>query len=420
MTADLLNEEEEQPTPTDLYSSLLLGSHEEEVEDEEARAATTELAEKVRGLQNNLAIMRTFRLLKNKFSVEMKSDGRSELMEDSVLEGLKALNDREAEVKEEEDSRRDRWGFVVPVADELTGVSLWLFHPSNSFRLRMQQFVIHPLFDNVVLFLILISSITLAMDVPTLDEDSSLAGALTVMDIIFTTVFVIEMLLKIIVLGFVLDPNAYIRNEWNQLDFFIVLISVISVSGALDSGGLRSLRTLRALRPLRTIKRAPGLRCAVETIVRCLPPFFNIAIVSAVCYLIFAIMGVQFWAGKFWKCTDETVKNVTECIAAGGQWLNAPINFDNVLNGMLTLFEVASLELWLDVMYNSMDAPSNIGEQPVMNCQWWSSVYYVVFIIIGSFLVMNLFVGAVVDTFGKVKAEQERSGMLSDLSLIHI
>ena len=157
-----------------------------------------------------------------------------------------------------------------------------------------------------------------------------------------------------------------------------------------------------------------GLKCVVETIIVCIPPFLNIALVTAMCYLIFAIMGVQFWGGKFWRCSVPTVKNATECIAAGGTWQNAPLNFDNVAAGMLTLYEVASLELWLDVLHNAMDAPAELGEQPIENVQWWSAFFFCIFIVIGSFLIMNLFVGAVVDTFNIVKAKQERSALMTE------
>jgi hypothetical protein len=65
-------------------------------------------------------------------------------------------------------------------------------------------------------------------------------------------------------------------------------------------------------------------------------------------------------------------------------------------------------------MYNAMDAPAGLGDQPVENRQWWSAIFFVVFIVIGSFLVMNLFVGAVVDTFNIIKAKQGRSALLTD------
>ena len=76
--------------------------------------------------------------------------------------------------------------------------------------------------------------------------------------------------------------------------------------------------------------------------------------------------------------------------------------------------QVASLELWLDVMYNAMDAPAELGEQPSENRQWWAALLFVVFIVVGSFLVMNLFVGAVVDTFGIIKAKQGRNALLTE------
>jgi len=303
--------------------------------------------------------------------------------------------------------------------EPLSGVSMWIFSTDNRLRQILSRFVIHPMLDNFVLTMIVASSITLALEEPGLDPNSDLANFLHIADYVFTAIFTLEMLSKVIVSNFMLDPNAYIKSGFNVLDFSIVCVSILSCVGALNSDGLRSLRTFRALKPLRTIKRAPGLRCVVEAILRCMPGFINIALVSSVCYLVFAILGVQFWSGKFWKCSDDSVTGVDECfgIADDGSprlWQNAPINFDTVSNGMLTLFEVASMELWLDVMYNAMDVPSTIGMQPIKNNAWYSAIYFVIFIIIGSFLIMNLFVGAVVDTFNTVKKENLRSATLSD------
>jgi hypothetical protein len=76
---------------------------------------------------------------------------------------------------------------------------------------------------------------------------------------------------------------------------------------------VRSLRALRALRPLRTIRRAPGMRMAVNTLFDCAPAFLNIGCVAFVFYLAFAIIGVQFFGGKFWHCNDDSVKYVEVC-----------------------------------------------------------------------------------------------------------
>ena len=91
-------------------------------------------------------------------------------------------------------------------------------------------------------------------------------------------------------------------------------------------------------------------------------------------------------------------------------WANKPLNFDNVLNAQLTLFEVASLEIWLDVMYAAMDVPEKLGEQPQRDQSWYFAAYFVVFIIVGSFLMMNLFVGAVVDNFSRIKSSMDKKG----------
>merc|ERR1712159_906700 len=79
------------------------------------------------------------------------------------------------------------------------------------------------------------------------------------------------------------------------------------------------------------------------------------------------------------------------------------MNFDNVYVAMLTLFEVAGLELWFLPMWQAMDAPNELGKQPQRNQNWPAAFYFVIFIIVGAFIIMNLFVGAVVDKFNDVK-----------------
>lgn len=306
---------------------------------------------------------------------------------------------------------------------ELLGESLWIFTPSNALRVLLANLVAHPVFENFILLCIVASSVTLAMDAPDLDSDSDLKSALDGLDYFFVAVFTTELVIKVVVMGFVFCPRAYMKDGWNILDFVIVVSSLLAVSLEDSSlGVLRVLRTLRTLRPLRMIRRAPGLKCVVDAIFGCMPAFLNISLVCTLVYLVFAIMGVQLWAGKFWSCNDTSVNGVTECVgtytvdgvSTAREWTNTRQNFDNVLNGLLSLFEVASLELWLDIMYFAMDAPDDLGEQPRQNQNGAAALYFVVFIIIGSFLMLNLFVGAVVDNFSKVKEEAGRSAAMTE------
>jgi len=328
---------------------------------------------------------------------------------------------------EQEEKKHQEAGCCGPADPDkplvLTGDSLFILSPTNPVRVLLGKMVDTSWFQNTILAAIVISSLSLAMDEPGLDEDSGVGQFLLVTNWIFTIMFTVELLIKVTVYGFLFTPNAYLKDGWNVLDCFIVIISNVSLYDSGSGGSLKALRALRALRPLRTIKRAPGLRVVVDALLACMPSFVNISIVSFVFYLVFAIMGVQFWAGKFWTCNDVSVDNVTQCVGTyvddngdtvDREWSNAPMNFDNVLNGLLTLFEVASLELWLDVMYSAMDVSSTIGDQPERNQSGYFALYFVLFVIIGSFLVLNLFVGAVVDQFTQAKAETGHSLVLTE------
>jgi len=291
----------------------------------------------------------------------------------------------------------------------------------NRFRLRLARVVHTQRFDDLILVLIIVSTLILAFESPKLTEcgsDCSLFVVLFYADVVFTLLFIIEMVMKIIVYGFINSKAAYLKDPWNVMDFTIVLVGTISlVTSVVQDGAslawIRSLRALRALRPLRTIRRAPGMRMAVNTLFDCAPAFLNIGCVAFVFYLAFAIIGVEFFGGKFWRCNDESVSVVEDCVGvyfvktdgaadfwAERRWYNPPMNFDNTGTALLTLFEIAGLELWMTPMYSAMDA-THIGQQPQRNNNRYAAFYFLVFILFGSFLVMNLFVGAVVDNFNR-------------------
>jgi hypothetical protein len=303
----------------------------------------------------------------------------------------------------------------------LQGTSCFCVTKHNRLRLRLARIVHTQTFDNLVLALIIISTILLAFESPKLTEcatDCPLFVALLYADIVFTFLFIVEMALKVVVYGFISTKSAYLKDPWNVLDFFIVVIGSVSIAFSfLDIGSdiawIRSLRALRALRPLRTIKRAPGMRMAVNTLFDCAPAFLNIGCVAFVFYLAFAIIGVEFFGGRFWHCNDPKVSDVFECTGTfylesddspnewvDRKWLNPSMNFDNTGLALLTLFEIAGLELWMYPMYSAMDA-TTLGKQPERNHNRGSALYFVIFILFGSFLVMNLFVGAVVDNFNR-------------------
>ncbi|CRK95854.1 CLUMA_CG009301, isoform A [Clunio marinus] len=177
---------------------------------------------------------------------------------------------------------------------------------------------------------------------------------------------------------------------------------------------LRSLRTLRALRPLRAISRWQGMRIVVNALMYAIPSIFNVLLVCLVFWLIFSIMGVQFFGGKFFKCLDENgellnisiVNDKLQCEYYNYSWVNSKITFDHVGMGYLALFQVATFEGWMEVMADSVDS-RGVDLQPAREANLYAYIYFVIFIICGSFFTLNLFIGVIIDNFNMLKKKYE-------------
>ncbi|RZF45624.1 hypothetical protein LSTR_LSTR010575, partial [Laodelphax striatellus] len=269
-----------------------------------------------------------------------------------------------------------------------------------------------PAFEWFILVLIFSSSITLCFEDIYLDENLFLKNILYWTNFGFCAVFSVEMLLKWIALGF----YKYFTSFWTILDFIIVFVSVFSllIEENENLKVLRSLRTLRALRPLRAISRWQGMRIVVNALMYAIPSIFNVLLVCLVFWLIFSIMGVQFFGGKFFKCVDEDeevlpidiVNNRMECLSKNYTWINSKITFDNVGIAYLALFQVATFEGWMEVMADAVDA-RGVDLQPQYEANLYAYVYFVIFIVCGSFFTLNLFIGVIIDNFNMLKKKYE-------------
>lgn len=86
------------------------------------------------------------------------------------------------------------------------------------------------------------------------------------------------------------------------------------------------------------------------------------------------------------------------------QWFAPPANFDHIFAALLSLFEIATMEMWPDFMYAGVDA-TKAGQQPVNDNSPENALYFVAFVVVGSFFVLNLFVGVAIDKFNEMQAE---------------
>ncbi|XP_039179891.1 voltage-dependent T-type calcium channel subunit alpha-1G-like isoform X8 [Crotalus tigris] len=294
--------------------------------------------------------------------------------------------------------------------------SVYIFAPQSKFRIICNKIISHKMFDHIVLVIIFLNCITIAMERPKIEPHSAERIFLTLSNYIFTAVFFAEMTIKVVALGLCFGEKAYLRSSWNVLDGVLVLISVadvlvsmVSDSGTKILGMLRVLRLLRTLRPLRVISRAQGLKLVVETLMSSLKPIGNIVVICCAFFIIFGILGVQLFKGKFFVCQGEDTRNITnksDCAEASYKWIRHKYNFDNLGQALMSLFVLASKDGWVDIMYDGLDAVG-VDQQPVMNYNPWMLLYFISFLLIVAFFVLNMFVGVVVENFHKCRQHQE-------------
>ncbi|KAM7411944.1 hypothetical protein PAMA_021765 [Pampus argenteus] len=298
--------------------------------------------------------------------------------------------------------------------------SFFIFGPQNKFRKLCYKIINASSFTNLILLFILLSSISLAAEDP-IDPKSYRNQILAYADIVFTTVFTIEIVLKMTVYGAFMHEGSFCRNSFNILDLIVVGVSLLSMG--MESSAIsvvKILRVLRVLRPLRAINRAKGLKHVVQCVFVAIKTIGNIVLVTMLLNFMFACIGVQLFKGKFYSCTDPVKMTLEECqgsflkpmenslqdtVVAKREWVNSDFNFDNVLYGMLALFTVSTFEGWPKLLYRAIDS-DNEDMGPVFNNRVDVSIFFIVYIILIAFFMMNIFVGFVIVTFQE-QGEQE-------------
>ncbi|XP_041056364.1 sodium channel, voltage-gated, type I-like, alpha isoform X15 [Carcharodon carcharias] len=250
--------------------------------------------------------------------------------------------------------------------EEGKGKSWW------NLRKTCYRIVEHNWFETFIIFMILLSSGALAFEDIYIEQRQTIKTMLEYADKIFTYIFILEMLLKWVAYGFV----KYFTNAWCWLDFLIVDVVVNALLGAI-------------------------------------PSIMNVLLVCLIFWLIFSIMGVNLFAGRYYQCINTTdgkrfpiniVENITDCLQLNetARWQNVKINFDNVGAGYLALLQVATFKGWMEIMYAAVDSRA-VQQQPDYECNLYMYFYFVIFIIFGSFFTLNLFIGVIIDNFNQQK-----------------
>ncbi|XP_069874613.1 voltage-dependent L-type calcium channel subunit alpha-1D isoform X8 [Dipodomys merriami] len=299
---------------------------------------------------------------------------------------------------------------IAPIPE---GSAFFILSKTNPIRVGCHKLINHHIFTNLILVFIMLSSAALAAEDP-IRSHSFRNTILGYFDYAFTAIFTVEILLKMTTFGAFLHKGAFCRNYFNLLDMLVVGVSLVSFgiqSSAISV--VKILRVLRVLRPLRAINRAKGLKHVVQCVFVAIRTIGNIMIVTTLLQFMFACIGVQLFKGKFYRCTDEAKSNPEECrglfilykdgdvdspVVRERVWQNSDFNFDNVLSAMMALFTVSTFEGWPALLYKAIDSNGeNVG--PVYNYRVEISIFFIIYIIIVAFFMMNIFVGFVIVTF---------------------
>ena len=330
------------------------------------------------------------------------------------------------------------------LCEGLPNHSLFVLGKGNPMRKAMIKVVKSQTFDQFILLLILANCVFLAMDTKeVLFEESAWGKATAMSEHIFTGIYVLEMCMKIIAMGFFYGKGSYLSDPWNRMDFFVVVLGLLGYLPGM--GNYSGIRTVRILRPLRTITGVKGMRQLVVTLLRSLPMLFDVLILVFFAFFIFGIIGVQLFMSKTSQrcailgnpaagcesCGLQDAAGYTGCdtscvilaaptwvyqggedgdvLCSGPRWNSYPdrgdagggnacpagqycvqqrkqdlpnfgfSNFDNIAWAWLTIFQCISMEGWTNIMYMVMDTTST-----------WTWPYFVVLIVFGSFFAVNL------------------------------
>ncbi|XP_026998200.2 voltage-dependent N-type calcium channel subunit alpha-1B isoform X14 [Tachysurus fulvidraco] len=296
--------------------------------------------------------------------------------------------------------------------------SLFIFSEDNVIRKYAKRITEWPPFEYMILATIIANCIVLALEqhLPVNDK-TPMSERLDDTEHYFIGIFCFEAGIKIIALGFVFHKDSYLRNGWNVMDFVVVLTGILAKVGS--DFDLRTLRAVRVLRPLKLVSGIPSLQVVLKSIMKAMVPLLQIGLLLFFAIVMFAIIGVELYMGKFQKAcfkqgTEELAAdypcgpdspsrlcpNGTEC-RIGSAWKGPNYgitNFDNILFAILTVFQCITMEGWTDILYDTNDALGNT----------WNWMYFIPLIIIGSFFMLNLVLGVLSGEFAKERERVEK------------
>lgn len=230
----------------------------------------------------------------------------------------------------------------------------------TSWRARMAWFIYHPRIQRLLMALICLNAITLGLE--TSNTMMAVIGPeLLLFDGLVLLVFVIELVMKLFI-----ERRDFFKSGWNVFDLAIVSIALLPATGA-----MAILRALRVLRVLRMLSLIPSLRRVVDSLFLALPGISAVLGVIIILFYVYAVMGAKLFGAQF------------------------PHMFGTLGTSLYTMFEVMTLEGW-----------SSSVVRPISAVYPFAWLYFIPFILIVTFAVLNLFISVIVESMQRVHAAE--------------
>jgi voltage-gated sodium channel len=246
----------------------------------------------------------------------------------------------------------------------------------------------NPAFNHFILGVIVLAGILVGIQTYH-DEVKAWAGALEWIDLVILFIFTFELLVKILAEG--QHPWRFFKDPWNVFDFLIVAVCWLAhVVPDINAGFVAVIRLARVLRVLRLVHALPQLKMLVDAMLKSVPSMGYVGILLLLLYYIYGAMGVFLFG------------------------INDPLHFGTLHTSMLSLFRISTLEGWTEIMYINMFGCDNVkwGYDAASGCTQPQGhglvavIYFVSFVLVGTMIVLNLFIGVIMNAMDEVRSEQ--------------
>ncbi|QDZ20321.1 voltage-gated calcium/sodium channel protein [Chloropicon primus] len=275
-------------------------------------------------------------------------------------------------------------------------------HPLRQYLLEMLQ---SKWYSILGLIMILVSIIVVFVEKP-VGRENDFDSFIQLANFAVAAFFIFETLFKFIAQGVMFTPFPYFLSWWNVLDFGILIIDLMAMF-EYTGDKEKFVRVLLCLRPLRLFNRVAGLRELAVYLGGTFKVIMLLFGLATLIFLMFSMIAVKYFGGKFSYCNDQEVYGRVDCVGSfiddsgvliPRTWVLPEHNFDWVGKGVLTLFEIATLDEWLDVMYAGQDIVGT-DRQPSQNHSSINAIFFVLFICVGSMFTVRAFIGVFIDQF---------------------